>query len=512
MGITTSMERAIPPWPEGAGLPGPISVSEETNLSQDPIPEEQQNPIRPDLTTFWQRLKTRLSPHWLTRDMRLLLAARVSMSVARALAGIIVPIYLVVIGFNALELGLLFVAVGIVSAILSSLSGVLADRIGRKPLIVVLPWFTAISALIFIFSHTVALLFLFAALGSFGRGAGAGTGTVGPYQPAEQALLADKVQARYRNNLFGLVGFASSLGALIGTGPLTALNPLLMQLGWLNTHGLATYQLSFFLIAVAAALAGLLAIPITDDTVRRHAAKRAAQAADGSGRGEKTRRQQISRPSWFILVRLWLSNSVNGLAVGFFGPFITYWFYTRYGVDAATIGLLYSLINLAALFANLGAARFAASLGLVRAILIGRLLQAILMIPMVLAPTFWLAGAVYLVRMCAQRLALPLRQSYVMGVVPAEERGLVSALSILPSQATSSASPALAGYIFDHISLSLPFEVGALLQGINAVLFYVFFRKLRPPEERGVSPKIANAEQETPVPVSEAVSELPGSK
>lgn len=483
-------------------------------MSQDPIPEEQQNPVRPDPTTFWRYLKIRLSPHWLTRDMRLLLAARISMSVARALAGIIVPIYLVVIGFNALELGLLFVAVGIVSAILSSLSGVLADRIGRKPLIVVLPWLTAISALIFIFSHTVALLFLFAALGSFGRGAGAGTGTIGPYQPAEQALLADKVQARYRNNLFGLVGFASSLGALIGTGPLTALNPLLVQFGWLSARGLATYQLSFFLIAVAAALAGLLAIPITDDTVRQHAAKRAAQAADGVGR---VRRQQISRPSWFILVRLWLSNSVNGLAVGFFGPFITYWFYTRYGVDAATIGLLYSLINLAALFANLGAARFAARLGLVRAILIGRLLQAILMIPMVLAPTFWMAGAVYLVRMCAQRLALPLRQSYVMGVVPAEERGLVSALSILPSQATSSASPALAGYIFDHISLSLPFEIGALLQGINAVLFYAFFRKLRPPEERGVSPEVVAAQQEEPVleqtaPVTEVVSEFPRSK
>lgn len=487
-------------------------------MSQDPIPEEQQDPIQPDSTTFWQRLKTRISPRWLTRDMRLLLAARVSMSVARALAGIIVPIYLVVIGFNALELGLLFVAVGIVSAILSSLSGVLADRIGRKPLIVVLPWFTAVSALIYIFSHTVALLFLFAALGSFGRGAGAGTGTVGPYQPAEQALLADKVQARYRNNLFGLVGFASSLGALIGTGPLTALNPLLMQFGWLSARGLATYQLSFFLIAVAAALAGLLAIPITDDTVvKQHAVQRAAQAADGSGRVEKTRRRQISRPSWFILVRLWISNSVNGLAVGFFGPFITYWFYTRYGVDAATIGLLYSLINLAALFANLGAARFAARLGLVRAILIGRLLQAILIIPMVLAPTFWLAGAVYLVRMCAQRLALPLRQSYVMGVVPAEERGLVSALSTLPSQATSSASPALAGYIFDHISLSLPFEIGALLQGINAILFYAFFRKLRPPEERSASPKIVAAEQEAPVleqtnSVTEVASKLPGSK
>lgn len=45
-------------------------------------------------------------------------------------------------------------------------------------------------------------------------------------------------------------------------------------------------------------------------------------------------------------------------------------------------------------------------------------------------------------------------------------------------------SPGIAGYIFANISLELPFEIGAALQALNAILFYVFFHDLRPPEER----------------------------
>lgn len=464
----------------------------------------------------WRRIQANILPAWLTRDMRLLLLARVFMSTARAVAGIIVPIYLSILGFNALMLGLLFLVVAVTSAILSSLSGLLSDRFGRKPFIIFIPMLTAIASVAFAFSHVVALLFIFAALGSFGRGSGASAGMVGPYQPAEQALLAETVPSRFRTNLFGYVGFASSLGALIGTGPLTALPQLLTNVGLLSPHGLGSYRLTFILIAIGAAVASVLAIPVVDPLIARHKTDNAVPRTvrvTSNGKSKRGWRNSISQQSWPILWRLWISNSFNGLAVGFFGPFITYWFYERYDAGPATIGLLFSLINLAAMFSNLGAATFARRLGLVRAMLIGRLLQALLLIPMVLAPSFWIAGAIYLVRMLAQRMALPLRQSYVMGVIPVSERGTVGALSNLPMQATSAASPVLAGYLFDEVSLSLPFMIGALLQGINAVLFYTFFHNILPPEEQARSLSIkqeqtgdgeTQAIQEGYVPVGES--------
>lgn len=44
--------------------------------------------------------------------------------------------------------------------------------------------------------------------------------------------------------------------------------------------------------------------------------------------------------------------------------------------------------------------------------------------------------------------------------------------------------PALAGYAIQTISLGLPLELAAFLQGINALLYYLFFRRIQPPEER----------------------------
>jgi hypothetical protein len=60
---------------------------------------------------------------------------------------------------------------------------------------------------------------------------------------------------------------------------------------------------------------------------------------------------------------------------------------------------------------TLSAAGLARRWGLVRTVFVVRCAQAVLLVPMVLSPTFWAAGAVYLLRMVAQRVGLPLLPS-----------------------------------------------------------------------------------------------------
>ncbi len=406
-----------------------------------------------------------IRPGWMTRDIALLLSARALMSAARALAAIVVPIYLAKAGFSASRLGILFAATAIVSAVITSLVAALSDHIGRKPFIIGVPLLASISGLAFASTDIAAVLFVSAALGSFGRGSGAGGGSVGPYQPAEQAYIADCVSPAVRNSVFSRLTVASSLGALIGGGPLAFIPSIA---GHLGLHGLNAYRPAFIVFACMTLAAGLLPLPIAPRRTEHQPGKRAIG---------------MPRKSWPILRKLWLTNGLNGLAVGFFGPFVTYWFYRRFGAGPGTIGVLYTMINLAAMASTLSAASVAERLGIVRAIVATRVISALLIVPMVLAPQFWMAGAVYFVRMMVQRVGLPLRQSYVMGVVPPEERGIVAGLSNLPSQVTSAASPAFAGYLFEHIAMALPFGLGALAQLANAAVYYAFFRGLHPPEE-----------------------------
>lgn len=447
-----------------------------------------------------------LVPSWGGRNFTVVFVARVAMSAARALAGVVVPVYLALQGFSGFALGVLFFGVALFTAVLSSSIGLASDRVGRRAFLVTVPLLAAVSGAVYAVTTWSPALVAMAIAGSFGRGAGAGAGAVGPYQPVESALVTDSTPANRRNDAFGRLAFGSSGGALVGS-----LFALLAD-GHHARGGatLAAFRPAFVAAAVLAAAAGMIALalveppragdaggPVTPDwpaEVAGPGVDGGAGSAGGGGTAEAAaappRRRGLRFPhrSRPLLVRLWATNGVNGLAIGMIGPFVTYWLYRRYGVSVGEIGVLYSVINLATMPSTLSAAGLARRFGLVRTVTAVRIAQAVLLVPMVLAPTFELAGAVYLVRMVVQRIGLPLRQSYVLAMADPAERASVAALANLPSQAAMAASPVLSGYLFDSVSLELPFELGAALQLVNAVLFWVFFRGSAPEEERSRAP------------------------
>jgi MFS family permease len=464
-------------------------------------------------------------PAWSSRNVDLVLAARAAMSAGRSLAGVLVPIYLALQGFTGLELAAYVLVVAATSAILSLVIGTISDQVGRRPFLVVLPLVTAAAGLAFAFSRSDPLLFVMGALGSLGRGSGAGAGAVGPYQPAESAFVTEILPPRFRNAAFGRLSFSSSLGAMVGS-----LLALLVPSAHL--HGAAAtaiFRDGFLAVAVTSALAGLIALGLTEPGRRREAEtgprQPAAAPADlapaadilaaepestapialaGRSAARLTWPRLPARSRW-LLYRLWITNSLNGVAVGMFGPFVTYWFFRRFGASAAQVGVLFAVINAATMVSSLSAARLADRWGLVRTVTIMRTAQALLLVPMVLAPTFAIAGGVYFIRMVVQRIGLPLRQSYALGLADPGERGSVAALSNVPSQVAMAVSPLLTGYMMDEVSLALPFELAALFQFLNATSFWVLFHRYPPEEEReraqqGLrsAPRVALAPETTP--------------
>jgi MFS family permease len=414
-----------------------------------------------------------------SRDVTVIFLARLAMSTSRAIAGIAVPLYLASLGFSGLELGALYLVVALVAAALSQFIGLSTNRFGSKVWMVAVPATTAIAGLAYAETRTTWVLFAFAALGSFGRGAGAGAGMVGPYQPAESKLLVRAVSPQERNRAFSLVSIASTGGALVGT----ALAALLGHQHVAQAVATAAFRPSMLFAAGFAGLAALLGL-LVRDTPR-------TSRVDGVG---PARLFAFPHRSAWLLYRLWATNTLNGLAVGMFGSFVTYWLHVRYGASQVTIGELYLVVNVVTLGSGIVAPRIAARFGTVRATAVLRVTQGLLLMPMALAPTIVIAGAIYLVRMFAQRIALPLRQSYALAMADPEEQSQVSALSNLPSQLAMAIGPTITGYLFDEVSLELPFILGGLIQTASAVVFWLFFRSFAPPEEQ------AQPRHSTPMP------------
>lgn len=403
------------------------------------------------------------------RDAHLLLAGRVLMSGERALVSVVVPIYLARMGYSATKLAAMFALVALVSAVLSLLVGTYSDRIGRRPFVIALPLAAAVAAMVFMLTDRTVLLFAFAALGSFGRGSGAGSGAVGPYQPAEQALMAGLVSDRERPRLFGLVASASAAGGLLGAA--LAASPVGAPAQGAGVTSTATYRLAFLVAALLAVAAALVVVP-----VREHVPQRVQLPEELTVRTGR-RLSQVGRS---LVRRLWVTNVTNGIAVGLFGPFVSYWFFRRFGAGTTEVGLVYVVVNIVTIGTNLFTHRVAQRLGTVPAVVVLRTLQAVLLVPLALSPTVAVAAGVYTLRTGVQRIGMAIRQSFVMTTAPADERARVAALSRLPSQGIAAGAPLFAGYLFDEVSLAAPFEIGAFFQLVNALSFGWLFRRTSP--------------------------------
>ncbi len=395
-------------------------------------------------------------------QLRIVYAARALVSASRAIAGIGGPIYLAKVGFGGTGLGIVFALAGLFALLVSFGVGVLADRVGRRIFLVLYPLLIGGAGFVFAFTRAEWILGAMAVVASFGRGAGAGAGSVGPYQPAETAMVADLARSGGRNQAFIAITQMSVIGAIAGS--------VIAFFAFPATSGGkgGAFTVAFVVAGVLAILGGIVALWLENDH---------------RPRGERPPKGVFPRSSLGLLARLWVTNTLNGLAVGMFGPFVTYFLYLKFHSSPAQIALLFLVVNVVSLGPIGQVGKLAARYGTIRVTVFFRLLQALLLVPFAFAPTFLTAGILYLVRMIAQRLALPLRQSYVQGRVPAEERARVAALSNLPSQGAMAASPALSGYLFDVAPLEVPFMIGGILQLVSTLFYWGFFSKSPPPEE-----------------------------
>jgi MFS family permease len=419
---------------------------------------------------------------WLNRDLGWLFVLRVLRSIAQGYLGIIVPLYMAMLGYNAVALGTMLAVSALAAAGISTATGLLADRFGRKNFLAIISLLLAIGGVGFGLSTSLAWLIVWGAIGSVGRGGAMAGGAWGAFYPAVQALIADCTDDYNRTTVFGAFSFVGVIAAAMGS--LLAGVPVLLK-HFAGVPILESYRGLFVLSGVIGVAMALGVIPVRETHALEIAAARiAAREANGEPHaGVHARRFGLSRESWRLVTRFMITNSTNGLAIGMLGPIVVYWFYRRFGVSSAELASMFFILNMIASVPYLMAGRIALTFGSVRSVVVTRAVGTALLFGVVLMPTFVWAAVLYGIRMLFNVLSIPVRQSYLMGVIEPSERASASGFANFPSQVTSAAGPYMAGYFMEHLFLSMPLEFAAVMQGINTVLYWWFFRNVYPPEE-----------------------------
>jgi MFS family permease len=406
------------------------------------------------------------------RALTPLFAGRFIRSATQATLGIVVPLYLLALGYHPASVGILIAVGAGASALLQLGVGWLADRIGRKPILIAFGVLTAAGSAVYALQPPFALLLLATAFGTVGQGGGAASGgAFGPYYPAEQALIAEIAGDARRTSAFAALSLIGALGGILGS--LAAMLPqALLHIGFARVQ---SFVVLFWLTALCGVALALVVLPIRESRTRSTRAVRSRPLTT------QTRR---------LIARFMLTNATNGLAIGYLGPIMVLWFHARFGAGSAEIAALYTAVNLATLLPYLGVTRAVQLLGgAVRMVVALRVASCAVLAAIPFAPVFWIAGAGYLIRMVLNVMTMPVRQSYVMGVIPAPERSRAAALSNLPGRLGAMVGPATAGPLIESGWIGLPLELAAVLQIANAALYWTFFRDLAPPEETGPEPE-----------------------
>lgn len=403
---------------------------------------------------------------WISIDGKLLLCARIVRTFAYGFLSVILAIYLKLIGFDDILIGIILSVTLINSIIFTLFASFYADRIGRRKTLLLYTAMMSISGVIFFVTENPLALIIAALLGTLNI-----TGSeTSAFLSIEQSILPQTIKDnRKRNTLFGFYNMVGTFA--MGAGILIANLPIIIQ-NELEFDQIYAIKLLFLFYSLLGVLVTGIYLKLSSDIEIKK---------------EKTLKpiSKILNPkSKKIVTKLSGLFAIDSFAGGFaIQSIVSFWFFTKFDIDLSLISYIFSIGSLLTAFSYLIAAKIADKIGLINTMVFTHIPSNILLILLAFAPTLEIAIVFYMIRMALSQMDVPTRQSYIVAVVEEDERTASAGITNLSRNIAQAISPSITGYIIGVLSLSAPFIIGGLLKIIYDITLYINFRKIKPSDE-----------------------------
>ena len=363
--------------------------------------------------------------------------------------------------------GLPIATMGITLVVLSIPFGILADRYGRRKMLILGNVCASLSLIGFALTSALPLVLAVAVLEGTGEAA---------YAVSFVAMVADKAGNEKRTAAFSLLSFLGWVAGALGSFVISSVYGL-------EVFGLTFNQAHVVLFVVI----GLLNLSITPVLLL---------VKDTSSRRKD--RRILPRKSARVVAKYGVYSVLIAVGAGLFVPLMAYWFSAAYGVTDAVSGLVLGMTNLLTAGVVVVSPRLARRVGLVKATVLTQASSTVFMLVIPSAPNFGVAASLYLVRVFLMNLSNPLTQSLIMGLVTPDERGLASGVSASLWRLPNALS-ANVGYGFMAAGLlATPFYAATGLYVVAIALFWLLFKDSKLPEEAKTHPPAQESSVEGP--------------
>jgi len=419
----------------------------------------------------------------LPRNVYLLLLFTTGKGFQLSISALTLNYYVHSLGYQPDFIGV-FSAMPAIGALVSAVPvGILADRIGRKPVLlltaVLTPLFLAACALV-----TSAYLLLFCA---FVQGI-----VSTAYWVTNLPLLTESTEERQRVGVFALNSFlllgVGSLGSLLGG----AIPEFIA--GILHISAASTIALRWGVFA-AALFTFVFGLPLWFlREQRRTAANEAAEKATKAALEESLRNsgplaeavlhEKQGRMPVALFVKLLVPDLLFTMGEGAVVALMQLFFILRFHLLPGPLGIIFTISGLAGGIFSLTAPLFVKRWSKLRVVTTVQYLTAPLMVLIGFAPTLPLAIAGEYTRSFMRTLIEPIYAAFAMEQVSDRQRATLSGFYSVTWSIGFSIGPAVGGWLQSNVSLSASFVFGAFCLLLAPSLLLTFFgRQLRKPRE-----------------------------
>ncbi|MGB9680113.1 MAG: MFS transporter [Minisyncoccia bacterium] len=392
-------------------------------------------------------------------EVKRLLAVRFLRSLGQGILVVDFSLYLKDLGYSGVFIGSIFAFASLFGAFGSIIVGIISDKTKRKPF---LKGYTLLlmSASLLMFSSTNFYIIIIASiLGNFGLGS---NGAAGPFSPADQAWLTEKILPDERGNIFSINSALGFTGMAIGA--FLAVTPTFLK----SLPNFYNYRILFLFIFVNAFITYFIIESVSEEDKRQ-------QSINYNKKEEKKEE--------YNLLKLILLNSLVGLSGGLRGPLIAYWFAVKFGIGAEKIAPVMAITFLITGILSFYTSFLTKFIGIINAVVVERAIGLVFLIALPLSSNYIFAFIFYLLNQTFSRGSAGARQALTVSIVGDNKRGLAVGLNAASMQIPRSIGPYITGILLNEGYFGLPFFIAAGLQGVYLLFYRKVFKNYNFPTE-----------------------------
>lgn len=396
--------------------------------------------------------RRRLGFSEIPRRVRWIIYVNAAGGVAFGYLIIFITAYYPQIGIGSGTIGLILGAEGAAMVLFAIPLGLYSDRRGRKIPLIAASAVLPPTILVFGFTTDLTWLVLAAVIAGIAEG-----GLLSTWN----AIIADQTTPSQRSAAFALSFILGSVAGGAGSA-LPIAFPAIEAATGIDSH-------TIHVIALVATDAVAALVPVALFFLLRNYTE--------------TLRLREARPKgmdWKPLLKFSGLNGLIGLGAGFFIPLVATWLFLKYGVPDTWSGPLLAVSNITIGISAVGSAALARRVGPVRAIVTAQGLSTIFLLSLAFLTSPVLAAVFYLVRAALMNMSSPIADSFLMGIVSPEQRGLASAVNSIIWRLPNSITTIVGGILMQAGNYDLPIFLAALFYLVAITGFYTVFRNVTP--------------------------------